>query len=228
MGHGGFGCCLLTGRHGSVEVSPLERQRISQALLEDACQLQALDAFRVAAIDVVKFIDLVDFGGHGGLGVRHDAVVGREHPTDLGGLVASADSLAARGTPLKPADMAQHEALTFSTVRGDARWQFGGTLEANPNARKSSARNGSSQKKSELQSVLVRGPLRSNSLSALPAAARGRVGVAALQAVLTDFALPVQEIHAVFPSPRWVLAKVSGFVAWLQTELDEQCWKQAG
>jgi hypothetical protein len=38
----------------------------------------------------------------------------------------------------------------------------------------------------------------------------------------------VQEIHAVFPSPRLVPAKVSGFVAWLQAELGEQWWAQAG
>lgn len=157
-------------------------------------------------------------------------------------VVASADYLAARGTPLKPADMAQHDALIYSTVQGDARWQFSGTLEAKRGGRKSSARKSSPQKKSELQSVLVRGPLRSNNLSALLSAARSGMGVAALptyvafdslrsgavQAVLTDWALPVQEIHAVFPSPRLVPAKVSGFVAWLQAELGEEWWKQAG
>jgi DNA-binding transcriptional LysR family regulator len=146
-------------------------------------------------------------------------------------VVASADYLAARGMPLKPADLAKHDALIYSTVQGDARWQFSGTLEAKKTGRK----------KAELQSVVVRGPLRSNNLSALLAAARGGMGVAALpsyvafdsvrsgtvQAVLTDWALPVQEIHAVFPSPRLVPAKVSGFVAWLQTELGENWWMQA-
>jgi DNA-binding transcriptional LysR family regulator len=146
-------------------------------------------------------------------------------------VVASADYLAARGMPLKPADLAKHDALIYSTVQGDARWQFSGTLEAKKTGRK----------KVELQSVVVKGPLRSNNLSALLAAARGGMGVAALpsyvafdsvrsgtvQAVLTDWALPVQEIHAVFPSPRLVPAKVSGFVAWLQTELGENWWMQA-
>jgi DNA-binding transcriptional LysR family regulator len=146
-------------------------------------------------------------------------------------VVASADYLAARGMPLKPADLAKHDALIYSTVQGDARWQFSGTLEAKKTGRK----------KAELQSVVVRGPLRSNNLSALLAAARGGMGVAALpsyvafdsvrsgtvQAVLTDWALPVQEIHAVFPSPRLVPAKVSGFVAWLQTELGENWWMHA-
>ncbi len=150
-------------------------------------------------------------------------------------VVASADYLAARGTPLTPSDMEGHDALIYSTVQGDARWQFSGTLEVRRGSGKNAGR-----KKSELQSVLVRGPLRSNNLSALLAAARGGMGVAALpayvafdslrsgavQAVLTDWALPVQEIHAVFPSPRLVPAKVSGFVAWLQAELSDQWWMQ--
>jgi DNA-binding transcriptional LysR family regulator len=145
-------------------------------------------------------------------------------------VVASADYLAAHGTLLKPADLAQHDALIYSTVQGDARWQFTGTLEARKTGRK----------KSQLQTVVVKGPLRSNNLSALLAAARGGLGVAALpsyvafesvrsgsvQVLLPDWALPVQEIHAVFPSPRLVPAKVSGFVAWLQAELGENWWMQ--
>ncbi len=147
-------------------------------------------------------------------------------------LVASADYLAARGTPVQPADLAAHDALIYSTVQGDARWQFNGTL-----ANKKTAR-----QKSQLQTVVVKGPLRSNNLSALLAAARGGLGVAALpsyvafesvrsgavQVLLADWALPVQEIHAVFPSPRLVPAKVSGFVAWLQAELGDNRWMQGG
>jgi len=146
-------------------------------------------------------------------------------------VVASAQYLAARGTPLVPADLAEHDALTYSAVQGDARWQFSGAL----------ASKASSRAKSQLQSVVVKGPLRSNNLSALLAAARGGMGVAALpsyvafdsvrsgavQVVLADWTLPVQEIHAVFPSPRLVPNKVSGFVTWLQAELGENWWAQA-
>ena len=145
-------------------------------------------------------------------------------------IVASADYLTTRGTPLQPADLAAHDALIYSTVQGDARWQFTGTLQAQK----------TDKKKSQLQSVVVKGPLRSNNLSALLAAARGGMGVAALpsyvafesvrsgavRVLLVDWALPVQEIHAVFPSPRLVPAKVSGFVAWLQVELGENWWMQ--
>ena len=134
-------------------------------------------------------------------------------------LVASNDYLAARGTPLAPAELAAHDALIYSTVQGDARWNF--TSPAG-----------------NMLSIPVRGPLRSNSLSALLAAARSGMGVAALPryvaeaslktsavtALLTDWTLPVQEIHAVFSSPRLVPAKVSTFIAWLQGEFGDAWW----
>ena len=134
-------------------------------------------------------------------------------------LVASNDYLAARGTPLAPAELAAHDALIYSTVQGDARWNF--TSPAG-----------------NMLSIPVRGPLRSNSLSALLAAARSGMGVAALPryvaeaslktsavtALLTDWTLPVQEIHAVFSSPRLVPAKVSTFIDWLQGEFGDAWW----
>lgn len=134
-------------------------------------------------------------------------------------VVASSDYLKLRGTPLAPADLAAHDALIYSTVQGDARWHFtsadGKTL-----------------------SVPVKGPLRSNNLSALLIAVRNGMGVAALpryvaheslkiaavMPLLTDWALPAQEIHAVFTSPRLVPAKVSTFIAWLQGAFGEAWW----
>jgi DNA-binding transcriptional LysR family regulator len=136
-------------------------------------------------------------------------------------LVAAPDYLAARGTPATPADLAMHDALIYSTVQGDARWHFTG---ADGVAR----------------AFAVRGPLRSNNLSSLLAAARAGMGLAALpryvaheslqtgavQPVLADWSLPAQEIHAVYPSPRLVPAKVSGFVEWLQGQFNEAWWVQ--
>ena len=72
----------------------------------------------------------------------------------------------------------------------------------------------------------VRGPLRSNNLSAVLAAAREGLGIAILpcyvaresvadgsvQPILERHALPTQEIHAVFPSPKLVPGKVSAFI----------------
>lgn len=134
-------------------------------------------------------------------------------------VVASAGYLNLRGTPVKPTDLATHDALIYSSVQGDARWHFSGA-------------------DGQVLPVLVKGPLRSNNLSALLAAARAGMGVAALpwyvasesvrsgavQPVLTQWTLPSQEIHAVFPSPRLVPAKVSGFVEWLQGQFGDAWW----
>lgn len=134
-------------------------------------------------------------------------------------MVASPDYLALRGTPTVPAELAAHDALIYSTVQGDARWLLTG-LDGHVNT------------------ITVHGPLRSNNLSALLAAARGGLGVAALPryvaheslksgavvALLTEWSLPVQEIHAVYPSPRLVPAKVIGFVGWLQDRFTDERW----
>lgn len=137
-------------------------------------------------------------------------------------LVAAPGYLARRGVPQSPADLAAHDALIYSTVQGDARWYFtGGSSDAG-----------------EPLSVPVRGPLRTNSLSALLLAAREGLGVAALpvyvahaglvagqlRPLLPAWQLPAQEIHAVYPSPRLVPAKVTGFIDWLRGEFDGAWW----
>lgn len=134
-------------------------------------------------------------------------------------VVASPDYLERRGTPADIADLSGHDALVYSTVQGDARWHF-------------------TSAQGSAMPVPVKGPLRSNNLSALLMAARGGLGVAALpmyvayesvcsaalMPILTDWSLPSQEIHAVYPSPQLVPAKVSGFVAWLQGQLGASWW----
>jgi DNA-binding transcriptional LysR family regulator len=137
-------------------------------------------------------------------------------------VVGSPAYLAQRGVPRKLADLAGHDALVYSTVQGDARWLF-------------------TTADGRLQPTAVRGSLRSNNLSALLAAARGDMGLAALpwyvahgsvksgavQPVLTEWSLPSQEIHAVYPSPHLVPAKVSGFIEWLQGQIGETWWSDA-
>jgi DNA-binding transcriptional LysR family regulator len=134
-------------------------------------------------------------------------------------LVGAPAYLAERGTPRTPADLAAHAALVYSSVQGDDRWSFTG-----PDG--------------TAQSVPVSGPLRSNNLSALLAAARDGMGLAILpryvaheslkggsvQPLLERWTLPSQEIHAVFPSPRLVPTKVQGFVDWLQGQFDADWW----
>lgn len=138
-------------------------------------------------------------------------------------LVAAPRYLSEAGTPRSPAELARHRALVYSTVQGDDRWHFTG-----PDGRAAT--------------VAVKGPLRSNNLSALLAAARAGMGVAVLPLyvahtalargelvpLLERHALPVQALHAVFPSPRQLPAKVSSFVNWLQGQFDEGWWTRAG
>ena len=134
-------------------------------------------------------------------------------------VVGSPAYLARRGVPRQLEDLADHDALVYSTVQGDEKWIFTGA-------------------DGQLHPTAVRGTLRSNNLSALLLAARADMGLAALpwyvanesvkagavQAVLTEWSLPSQEIHAVYPSPRQVPAKVSGFIGWLQGQISDTWW----
>ncbi len=134
-------------------------------------------------------------------------------------LVAAPAYLAEHGTPQAPADLARHAALIYSSVQGDERWSFTGAAGA-------------------AVSVGVKGPLRSNNLSALLAAVRQGMGVAvlpryvahdsvqtgAVHTLLPQWALPGQDMHAVYPSPRLVPAKVSGLASWLQGQLKGDWW----
>lgn len=137
-------------------------------------------------------------------------------------LVAAPAYLRARGTPRVPSDLARHPCLIYSSVQGDDRWHF--TSPAG-----------------EELSVPVKGPLRSNNLSTLLAAARAGMGLAVLpwyvaresvaddvvQPVLSDYVLPAQEMHAVFPSPKLVPSKVTSFIAFLQKHLAGEWWRAA-
>ncbi len=138
-------------------------------------------------------------------------------------LVASKAYLSAHDTPRQPAELADHAALVYSTVQADERWHFTGA-------------DGSTHP------VAVKGPLRSNNLSVLLEAARAGMGVAVLPRyvanasvdgghllpLLERWTLPAQEIHAVFPSPRHVPAKVSAFVNWLQGQFGDDWWTRSG
>jgi DNA-binding transcriptional LysR family regulator len=134
-------------------------------------------------------------------------------------LVGAPAYLREHGTPLQPAELAQHSTLIYSTVQGDDVWHF-----TSPDG--------------VALAVGVRGPLRSNNLSALLAAARAGLGLAVLPRyvahdsirsgavlpLLPGWALPSQEMHAVYPSPRLVPTKVTGFVDWLQGQFGDDWW----
>ena len=142
-------------------------------------------------------------------------------------LVASPDYLKGQPAPKKPGDVAGHACLIYSSVQGDERWRFTGSS--------AKGKAGSSAE----EAVPVRGPLRSNNLSVLLAAARDGLGLAILpwsvagtsvrdgsiKPLLTDYTLPAQEMHAVFPSPKLVPSKVTTFIAFLQERFTPKWWE---
>lgn len=137
-------------------------------------------------------------------------------------MVAAPGYLAEHAPPQVPADLSRHECLIYSSVQGDDRWSFTGPT-------------------GEDVSVPVRGPLRSNNLSALLGAARAGMGLAVLPwyvarssladgavvQVMGDHALPAQEMHAVFPSPKRVPSKVTSFIDFLRDALQADWWRRA-
>ena len=137
-------------------------------------------------------------------------------------MVAAPAYLKVQGTPRQPKELAQHACLIYSTVQGDDRWMLTG-----PDSKE--------------QVVAVRGPLRSNNLSALLAGAREGLGIAILpwyvaresvtdgsvKPILERYTLPTQEIHAVFPSPKLVPGKVNSFIEHLRGALEGAWWERS-
>ena len=162
------------------------------------------------------------------LGARYLGV----NPWVLVASPAYLEAHAALGTPTVPADVARHHCLIYSSVQGDDRWQFGG-------AAGDAIGDVAGADKAMPESVRVQGPLRSNNLSALLDAACAGLGLAILPwyvahdavaagsvvQLLTPHALPVQEMHAVFPSPKLVPSKVTTFIGFLQEQFTPQWWQ---
>jgi DNA-binding transcriptional LysR family regulator len=136
-------------------------------------------------------------------------------------MAAAPDYLARHPAPRSPDELAQHACLIYSSVQGDDRWSLttpGGDEVSAP----------------------VAGPLRSNNLSAVLLATRGGLGISVLPwyvaresvadgslvPVLSDHALPAQDVHAVFPSPKLVSSKVTSFIGFLQQSLAGSWWRR--
>ena len=136
-------------------------------------------------------------------------------------MAASPRYLKRAGTPRRPTDLSAHATLTYSSVQGNDVWRV---LSA----------------RGEAATVPVTPRLRSNNLSAVLAAARSDLGVAALPwyvaadslaagaivEVLKGHSLPEQEIHAVYPSPKLVPQKVLAFIAFLQGRFGGGWWQE--
>ena len=171
-----------------------------------------------------RYVDLVEQGIDVALrmGQMADSTLGARY---LGSnpwlMVASRDYLAQFGTPSRPEDLSGHRCIVYSSVQGDDRWRLtppGG----------------------QLVSVPVGGPLRSNNLSTALAAASAGMGLAILPCyvarealecgivtpVMSDHALPAQDMHAVFPSPRLLPFKVTAFIEYLCARLEGEWWRR--
>jgi len=170
-----------------------------------------------------RYVNLVEQGVDIALrmGRLADSTLGARYLGVNPWLVAAAPEYLARaGTPATPADLERHACLVYSSVQGDDRWQFSDAAG---------------------RSIVapVRGPLRSNNLSTVLAAAEAGHGLAALPwyvaraavaegavvPVLGSYTLPAQELHAVYPSPKFVPSKVAAFIAFLQASLGEDWWR---
>jgi DNA-binding transcriptional LysR family regulator len=135
-------------------------------------------------------------------------------------MVASPRYLRKAGTPRRPADLGAHETLIYNSVQGSDIWRV-------------------LPPRGDAVTVAVSARLRSNNLSAVLAAARSHMGIAALPwyvaadslatgtvvEVLKGHSLPEQEIHAVYPSPKLVPQKVQAFIAYLQGRFGEKWWE---
>lgn len=154
--------------------------------------------------------------------------MGRLADSSLGGryigsnpwvMVASPGYLAEQGTPQTPEDLNDHDCIVYSSVQGDAVWQLHSPAGKN-------------------HVIIANGRLRSNNLSTVLSAVHLSQGIAILPlyvasaslktgrvvAVLEDFTLPQQELHAVFPSPKLVPEKVGAFIRFLLPRFEGEWW----
>jgi len=132
---------------------------------------------------------------------------------------ASPAYLKAHGAPRTPEDLARHPCLTYEYMPVRNVWPFRG-------------------KDGREHAVRVSGPLHSNNGDLLAAAAVAGVGIAyepefilgpdlkagRLVPVLTSYTAPLGPIYAVYPSRRYLTAKVRAFVDFLAQRFTNANW----
>lgn len=184
--------------------------------------MQAHPELRVDVSHDDRYVDLV------ALGLDVAIRLGKLADSSLGGrylaanpwiMVASPAYLAARGTPVTHRDLTRHDCLVYTSVQGDDFWHL----------RTASG---------ERVSTLVNGRMRSNNLGTLLTATLADMGIAVLphyvaadaiaagqlRQIMADYLLPDQEVHAVYPSPKLVPAKVTALIGFLQERFREEWW----
>lgn len=144
-----------------------------------------------------------------------NSLVARRLITSPSWLVAASGYLHRRGAPAHPEDLAGHDALVHLGPAGaTAHWNL--------------------KRGSQTFEVPVRGPLRSNTLLALHAAAVGGMGIASLPVwlvhaevvagslvrVLTEYELPTIQVNAIYREDLRSDARVAAFLAHARTAID--------
>lgn len=135
---------------------------------------------------------------------------------------ASPDYLTQFGRPTVPQDLALHRCLVYSHATTGALWTFTGAEGS--------------------ESVRVNGPVCANNGEILRAAAVAGLGIAMqptflayeeicsgrLEILLADFSPPEVAVYAVYPSRRFLSAKVRTFIDFLSGHFgDEPAWDRA-
>jgi DNA-binding transcriptional LysR family regulator len=159
-----------------------------------------------------RFVDLADEGYDVAIRIAKDPglnIVARKLAPVHRKLCGTPDYFARRGVPQAAADLADHNCLTYTYVHPKNLWRLqgpGGDI-----------------------SVPVSGNLRLNDDEALWQAVLGGLGIAALptfivgkdiqagrlRSVLSDYALPEQDVYAVYLPTRHLSAKVRAFIDFL-------------
>jgi DNA-binding transcriptional LysR family regulator len=128
-------------------------------------------------------------------------------------VVAAPAYLAGAGDPAKPSDLAAHRAIVYSFAFGQNKWTF--------------------RKGPHEETVSVPDSFRTTAVEGLREAVFAGLGVCvatewafhaelrdgSVREILSDWALPTLDIHAVFPSGRRASAKAQAFAKFVEAEL---------
>ena len=177
----------------------------------------------VAFLD--RFVDLVGEGydaavraGH----VRDEGVVARRLAPNNRVLVASPDYLQRRSVPAEPNDLVQHDALVFQYVdaTNELRFRRAGQISRVTVNAKVSSNNGD---------LLVQTAVDGVGVGLLPYwLAADALTSGALVSVLSDYEVTATDfdadLHLIYPSRRFVPAKVRVLLAFLEEHLNPPPW----
>lgn len=173
-----------------------------------------------------RFVDLVEDGLDIAIRVaelRDSSLVARRIAPFRRLVAASPDYLARRGTPVAPADLADHDCLVLTSYQPRGQWQFGAGKT--------------------ISAVRVSGRIDSNSVDVLRRAALAGIGLVQLPSyvlsadiksgqlvrLLTGYEADNRNVYAVYPASRHLSPKVRAFVDYLGETLGQPSyWQAAG